>query len=186
MKTSTHDKIARYTKLNRAHAEYPFSVRAAMALMRLTKAPVMMAVSELRARVIRADGTIEDYGVISRKVITNAGVGFIVDAHQNLVELENINFHAMGTGAVAENVTDTALGTEVETRTTGTQSEPASNQYRSVGTITATGARVVTEHGILTASSVGVLFDRSVFAAINLATSDAIQFTYTVTYTSGG
>jgi hypothetical protein len=182
----TDPAMRRWQRANRHHAEYPFSVRAALRAIRLLKAPVMLATSQLEIKVLRKDGTLEDYGVVSRRVITTTGVGFIVDAHQNLVELENVNFHAMGTGAVAEAVGDTALGAEVETRTSGTQSEPAANQYRSVATIAATAGRVITEHGILTASSVGVLFDRSVFAAINLANGDSIQFTYTVTYTAGG
>lgn len=132
------------------------------------------------------DCTVHDLGVLSQRVITNAGVGFIVDAFQNLVEMEAMNFHGMGTGAAAEAVGDSALGTEVETRATGTQSEPASNQIRSIGTITATAPRSVTEHGLFSASSAGVLWDRSVFTAVALATSDSIQFTYTGTFTAGG
>jgi hypothetical protein len=70
----------------------------------------------------------------------------------------------MGTGAVAENVTDTALGTQVETRATGTQVEGASaNIYRTVATITATASRAITEHGVFSASTGGTLLDRSVF-----------------------
>lgn len=143
-------------------------------------------ISELRAVVTRADGRVEDLGVISRRVITNNGVGFIVDAHQNLVELENINFHDCGTGTNAENVADTVLQTPYGgARAVGVQSEPASNQYRSVGTISFTGTLAITEHGIFSASSAGTLFDRSVFTAINVLNGDSIQFTYTVTYTAG-
>lgn len=137
---------------------------------------------------------IEDYGVVSRRVITTVGVNYTVDAHQNTTELENFNFHAMGVGATdgntndatAEAVGDTALNTEVETRATGTQSEPAANQYRTVGTITATAARNVEEHGLLSASSAGTLYDRSKFTNIALAIADSIQFTHTTTYTAGG
>ncbi len=142
--------------------------------------------SELSVKHIRADGTEKDYGVVSRRVVTNAGVAFLVDAFQNLVEIELMNFHASGTGVVAENVTDTALGTEVATRTTGTQSEPASNQYRTVGTISYSGSFAITEHGIFSASSVGTLWDRSVFAAVNVVSGDSIQFTYTLTVNAGG
>ena len=35
-------------------------------------------------------------------VVTDAGVGFIVDAMQNSVEAENLKFHALGTGSTAE------------------------------------------------------------------------------------
>lgn len=178
--------LQKYRALNRGHASYPLTTRAALRMIRLLKLPIIVAESQLEAKVIRKDGTIEDLGVISRRFITTAGVNYIVSCHQNTAELENINFHAMGTGAVAESIADTALGAEVETRTAGTQSAPAGNQYRSVGTVTATAGRVITEHGILSASTVGTLFDRSVFSAVNLANGDSIQFTYTVTYTAGG
>lgn len=179
-------KLNEYRIRNRRHAEFPIHVRATLALVKFTKTPVVTIQSELRAVVTRKDGTIEDYGIISRRIITTAGANYIVDAHQNLTELENINFHAMGTGVNGEVVGDVTLQTEVESRVSGVQSEPAANQYRSVATITASAPRAVTEHGILSASSAGTLFDRSVFSVINLAAFDSIQFTYTVTYSSGG
>lgn len=175
-----------YTRQNRRNAQYPLSVRATLAVVKALRLPVGLMQSELQATITRADGTREDLGVISRRVITTAGVNFIVSAHQNTAELENINFHGMGTTNTAEATTDTALVAEVETRSAGTQSAPAGNQYRSVATITATAIRAIVEHGIFSASTVGTLFDRSVFATINLAIADSIQFTYTVTYTAGG
>lgn len=178
-------KVQAYRARNRRYAEYPLSTRAVLKLLKLIKAPVVTIQSTLAAKIVRADGAVEDLGVISRRVITTVGVGFIVDAHQNLVELEILNFHAMGTGSVAEAIGDTTL-TEVESRVSGTQSEPAANQYRTVATITATAARAITEHGIFSASTVGTLFDRSVFTVVNLAIGDSIQFTYTLTYTAGG
>jgi hypothetical protein len=181
----TMERVRHYRRINTKHANYPFSVRAALAFLRLVKAPVMLVASELKVKVFRADGTVEDYGIASRRLVTTVGVNFIVDCHQNLAELENLNYHAMGTGAAAEAIGDTAM-TQVESRVAGTQSEPAANQYRTVATITATAARAVTEHGIWSASTAGTLFDRSVFAAINLGNGDSIQFTYTLSYTAGG
>src|SRR6185369_15120855 len=52
----------------------------------------------LYAKVIRGDGRELDLGLISTRVVTDAGVQFIVDAFQNLKELENMKFHAYGTG----------------------------------------------------------------------------------------
>jgi hypothetical protein len=140
----------------------------------------------LTARVTRADGTVVDYGLLSRRFITTAGVTFLTNCFLNTAEPETINFHGMGTGAVAEAIADTALGAEVETRVAGTQSAFTANQYRTVATLTATAARVITEHGLFSAATVSTLWDRSVFAAMNLAIGDSIQFTYTVTFTAGG
>ena len=142
--------------------------------------------AELSLTIIRADGTVEPLGAVSRRVVTNNGVGFIVDAFQNLTELENMNFHAVGTNATAEAASDSALGTEVETRASGTQTEPSSNQYRTTATISITATRALTEHGLLSASSAGVLFDRSVFSTINLVNGESIQCQYTLTLTAGG
>jgi hypothetical protein len=134
-----------------------------------------------------------DLGVVCRKVVTNNGVGFIVDAFQNLVEVETMKYHGLGTGTNAEAAADSALQTELtteynpnSTRATGTTTESASNAYRTVATNTLDGAAAVTEHGVFSASSAGVLLDRSVFSVVNLAASDSLESTYTLTFTAGG
>jgi hypothetical protein len=154
--------------------------------------------SALHLVVQHADGSITDYGVVSRRVITTAGVNFIVDAFQNLVEPENMKFHGFGTGTNAEAVGDTALQTELTTqyvsdnvRQTGSQTEGAANVYRTVATLSpdSGGTIAITEHGIFTqaATGGGTLLDRSVFSAVNLvAGSDSLQATYDLTVTSGG
>lgn len=142
--------------------------------------------AELRMQVHRLDGTTEDLGVVSRRVVTNAGVAFLVDAFQNLAELENMNWHAAGTGSTAEAVGDTALVAEVGSRVSGTQSEPASNQYRSVATITFGSTLTIQEHGLFSANSAGTLWDRSVHASVGVSSGESITYTYTVTFPSGG
>ena len=151
---------------------------------------------ELTAKLVRANGEIIDYGVLSRQVITDTGVAFVVDDWDaSVTDITNLNFHGCGTGVVAEAATDTALGTESttalnpdSTRATGTRSQPAANQYRTVGTLTFDAVAAVTEHGVFSQAAVpgGTLWDRSVFAAINMAIGDSIQFTYTATLSSGG
>lgn len=139
------------------------------------------------APVIDRYTEVEDYGVIANQVVTSAGVQALSTAFLNTIEPEIFNFHASGTGAVAENVTDTALGTEVETRATGTQSNPGGGTYRTIGTVAYTATRAITEHGIFSQSSAGgTLLDRSVFTAINVVNGDSIQFTYTLTLSAGG
>ncbi len=154
---------------------------------------------ELRAKHIDGrTGIVTDYGVISRRVITDTGVTFMRDDfNNNGQDITNFNYHGCGTGVGAEAASNTALGTESttalnpdNTRATGTRSVPASNQFRTVGTLTFDADAAVTEHGILSqaATGGGTLWDRSVFGAINVvgANGDSIQFTYTLTLTSGG
>lgn len=144
---------------------------------------------------IRADGTVIPYGLASMRVVTTAGVGYIVDAFQNTTEVENLKYHGVGTGTTAEASGDTALVTESttvlnpdSTRATGSTTEGASaNIYRTVGTVTFDGSAAITEHGIFSqaATGGGTLLDRSVFSAINVASGDSIQFTYDLTLPAG-
>lgn len=156
----------------------------------------VFGVARLHATVFRADGRQEPLGLLSTKLITDTGVAFFVDDWDaSVTDLSNMNFHGCGTGVAAENQTDAALGTESttalnpdSTRATGTRSQPAANQYRSVGTVTFDATAAITEHGIFSqaATGGGVLWDRSVFSAINVVSGDSIQFTYTCTVSAGG
>jgi hypothetical protein len=138
----------------------------------------------------------ENFGVMSRKVITTVGVGYLVDAWQNIVELETMKYHGIGTGGTAENVADTALVTESttalnpdNTRATGSLTEGASgNIFRSVGTLTADASIACTEHGLFSqaATGGGTMWDRSLFSVVNLASGDSLQITYDMTATAGG
>lgn len=149
----------------------------------------------LYARLVRLDGEVLDYGLVSVRVVTTAGVGFITDAFQNLVELELMRYHGIGTGSTAEGIGDTALVTELttqynpdNTRATGSQTENGANVYRTVGTNSVDAAVGVQEHGIFTqaATGGGTLLDRSVFSVINMASGDSLETTYDFTTTAGG
>jgi hypothetical protein len=148
------------------------------------------------ARIIRANGTMLDLGCIGKRVVTTAGVNYLRDdfaGAAGAADISNFKYHACGTGAAAEAIGDTALGVECttalnpdSTRAVGTQVNSVAKTYSSVGTLTFDGAAAVTEHGIFNAASVGILWDRTVFAAINVAALDSIQFTYTLTIADGG
>jgi hypothetical protein len=136
------------------------------------------------------------YGTLSRRLITTAGVTYMVDAFQNLTELENFKFHGFGTGGAAEAVGNTALTTELTTqyvtdnvRPTGSQTENGATVYRTVGTLSpdSGGTIAITEHGLFSADAAGTLWDRSLFAAVNLvAGSDSLQVTHDTTIAAGG
>lgn len=148
--------------------------------------------SRLDAKVIRADGTVEDLGLLSVLVVTNAGVAFLVDDWDNsATDITTMTYHDSGTGTNAENVTDTDLQTAAgpTTRATGTKSQPSAPVLQTVGTITYSGTLAITEHGIFNQAARGggtVLWDRSVFTAINVVSGDSIQFTYACTVNAGG
>jgi hypothetical protein len=145
--------------------------------------------------IVRREGApaplIVDLGCLAKRVVTTAFVNYLRDDLTNAAggaDISTFKYHASGTGTGAEAVGDTALGTEVtdNARTVGTQDNGTSKHYKSVGTISYTGAHAITEHGLFSASTVGTLLDRSVFSAINVDTTVSIQFTYDLTISDGG
>lgn len=150
---------------------------------------------QLWLTLIRGDGEPVELGLASMRVVTTAGVNYIVDAFQNSVELENLKYHGIGTGTTAEASSDTALVTETttglnpdSTRATGSLTEGASaNIFRTVGTNTVDATLAITEHGIFSqaATGGGTLLDRSVFSAVNMVSGDSLQTTYDLTLTAG-
>jgi hypothetical protein len=186
------DEVNIWREGNRANI-----VRGWKALCRAREWDMPFIYGRLWIDVIRADGRRIHYGLASLRKVTNAGVNYIVDAFQNLTELENFKFHGIGTGTNAEAATDTALQTELSTqynpdntRATGTLGEGASaNIFRTVGTNTVDAAVTITEHGIFTqaATGGGTLLDRSMFTpGVGLASGDSIQTTYELTINAGG
>jgi len=141
-------------------------------------------------------GQVIDYGVLSRKTITEAGVAFIVDAWQNSVELEIMRFHALGTNNLAENNTHTALQVEITgnhynngNRPTGTTAEGGgANIFETVGThVHATAGDTITEHAVVSVQTGAyVMLDRHIFTGVPLAVSDTFVTTYRITLTSNG
>lgn len=142
----------------------------------------------LHAVLIKEDGTRIDLGMVGALSVTNAGVNFLVDDWDGGAnDFSLMNFHDSGTGVVAENVTDTALGTPAgPARVSGTKSQPSANIARTIATIAYTATLAITEHGLFSASTGVTLWDRTVFAAINVVNGDSIQFTYSLTINAGG
>lgn len=160
---------------------------------------VTTIMGELAIKVRRASGEWIDYGVVSYRVVTDAGVAFMVDdwdpnTASATNDITTLIYHGCGTGTTAENANQTGLITESttalnpdSTRGTGTQTQPAANQLRSTGVLTFDNTAAVTEHGLFSDvdTGQGTLWDRSVFSAINVVSADSISFQYTCTLTSG-
>ena len=142
---------------------------------------------------LKRTGEIIDKGLVATKSVTNAGAAYLCDAMQSSGAASNMGmfyWHDCGTGTGAEAVGDTDLGTATgvnEVRTTGTQTETSAMVYKTISTHTfaVTGA-AITEHGLFSSSDSTTLWDRSLFAAINVSSGDSIEFTYELTITPGG
>ena len=147
---------------------------------------------ELYAKVFRVNGNIEDKGLVATRCITNAAVANMVQIFVSTAggKLADYDWHAWGSSTAAETTGDTALTTEVDatgrtstgTRTTGS----AANIFQTVATRTASTAGQIGEHGLFSSSGGATLWDRSVFAAINVSSGDSVEFTYNLTVSAGG
>lgn len=125
-------------------------------------------------------------------LVVTGGANFLATdfaSGQATPRISSMNFHDSGTGTVAATSTDSGLGTQAgpTTRATGSQSNPATNQYRSVGTIAYSGGLAITEWALFNqAAQGGTMWDRRVFGAINVISGDSIAFTYSLTINAGG
>lgn len=121
-------------------------------------------------------------------VITNRGKAIIADRIRTspATYTTSPKFCAMGVGATGASrtavVADTALSTEVETRTSGTESVVTTgvtgDTYQVVGTQTATASRAVDEAGLFDAVSTGNMFASATQPVVSLTTGDAIAWTW--------
>lgn len=126
-------------------------------------------------------------------VITNVGKAMAADRLRGTPATysNSPKYVAMGVGATSADRTavaaDAALSSQVESRTSGTESvqttSATGDTTQVVGTITATASRAVDEAGLFDASSSGNMFLSATFAVINLANGDSIQFTMKAQFT---
>lgn len=177
-------KIANYTRP--AFIKGWIAAHIAAPIARLFGLAVMYG--KLEAVLFRGDGSVIRYGVLDYRVVTTAFVSFVVDQLQTESSLfGDFKYHDGGVGTTAAAVGDTTIETtDGESRATGTQTEASATVYQSVGTVTYTTTKAVTEHGLFNDATTGTLMDRTVFSAINVVSGDSIQFTYSLTVAAGG
>lgn len=165
----------------------------------LTGIPTVTGRLRLRKRL--RDGTWLDYGWVGYRMVTNAGVAFMVDDWDDNTasatnDITTLKYHGVGTTNTAENAADTTLAAESttalnpdSTRATGVQSQPSANILQSVGTLVFDAASTaVVEHGLFSqaATGGGTLWDRTVFAVVTMLTGESLQCQYQCTINSGG
>lgn len=146
--------------------------------------------ASLSVRVFRADGTIEDLGIVGTHAVSDAFVALLVDTLQSSeATFSDYKYHDSGTGNTGELSGDTGLETPCgEARDIGTQIEGATaNIYKSVATHTYAGTFTIKEHGLFNTPGGAGLMDRSlVLPTIDMISGDRIEFTYQLTCTAGG
>jgi len=149
---------------------------------------VAVLLPELRIRHFKRNGTIVDYGVVGYQKVTTAFCEYMVDQLQTETSTwGDFKYHDSGVGVTGEANGDVAMETtDNQSRSTGTQTEGTSVQYKSVGTIAYTDTLAITEHGLFNAATSVTLMDRTVFAEVNVISGDSLEFSYYLTATAGG
>jgi len=156
--------------------------------------------SSLAVRILFKGVVLDDMGIVSRKVVTTAGVNFLVDGFRAAAgfDIGLFKYHGIGTGGTAELPAQTLLAIELTTqysptanaRIAGSQTEgTTANIYKTVGTNTVSSAVVIAEHGIFSgvASGAITLWDRSLVSpTASLNASEAIETSYELTCNTGG
>lgn len=136
----------------------------------------MPTLSVIKVKFLKMIGLGDEY---AGDLIVNTG---IVDVAQLIYD--QYDYVAIGTGVVAADPTDTALGTQVETRVAPTKSivttTIANDTAQFSGQFTLTGSRALTESGLFVAASSGVMLARQVFSAINLNSGDVVTFVWKI------
>lgn len=162
-----------------------------------TEFTVKQKLYRLRNKLIR--GNPDDYGIVSKRVVTSVFVKYLCDCLAGTFTGTAVNTwtHDWGTGgATPESVSQQFLTASTEPTLAGNQvlgtkvSAAVGNNatLTSVAKITATVGRTISEHGVWLGNTGGdeVLVDRSVFTGIPIDAGNAIEFTYTLQFNSGG
>jgi len=121
-----------------------------------------------------------DYGILGRFKVTEAFCTLMVAQLQTETSVwGDFKYHDSGVGTTGENKTDTAIETtDGESRATGSQTATSAMVYKSVGTISYTSTKAITEHGLFNTADTATLMDRHTFAAMNVVNGESIEFTY--------
>ena len=128
-------------------------------------------------------------------LVTHAGVRLLTQdtaVTAGAATLSTMKYHGSGTGTTAATALDTALQTAIgTTAVAGTlvNADASPNAtVLTVATITYTAAAAVTEWVLCNSATLAgaTVWDHKVFAALNVAIGDSIQYSYTLTCNSGG
>lgn len=119
-----------------------------------------------------------------KNLVTNAGRTWLLSMGSAATAPSKMGWMALGSGATAANVADTALQSETAGSRTATTNNGAVSGQSIVFTCTfnpgvATGS--ITEAGILNAASGGTLLAHVVFGTITKNAADTLTITWTIT-----
>jgi len=143
---------------------------------------VQLATANVKLTARRPDGTVFDVREVHNLVV-NAGLEWVkAQIHDAADGTDVMEYTAVGDDNTAPAVGQTALISQLSTRTQGTYASGATGVCTITGLHTATGSWAVVEAGLFDASTSGTMLARVIFSTINLSTSDELTVEWTITY----
>ena len=116
-------------------------------------------------------------------VFTQIGEEFATDWVDGTDVVPSNWYIAWGTGAGTAAKGDTALSTEAsESRGVASMTQPTTDANKYTATMTADGAKTITNAGVLSEAVAGILWVHSDFTGIALDPGDKIEFNFTLTW----
>jgi beta-xylosidase len=133
---------------------------------------------EVAITVFDKDGNVKQKQSI-KNLVVSAGRDFIAS---RMVGTPTAMSHmAVGSGAVAAALANTALGAELGRVTLATNTSSVNVVTYTANFPAGTGTGALTEAGVFNASSAGTMLCRTVFAVVNKGADDAMSITWQVT-----
>lgn len=176
-----------------AHLHGLFAVWIAWLASKLTSLPFV--VGEWQVVIYRADGTVEDLGVVCRKVITDTSLVKFADAlYDGSFSPQSFAWGGVGSGTTAPAAGDTALASEFTTqltvdnqRTAVTKSKPTTTSVKMTFAATLDTTVSAAEFGIFSqqATGGGTLLDRGTMTPYTLGNGDGFGGVFTMTFARG-
>lgn len=173
----------------------PNFLRGMWRILTAKKIGIPALYGQLCLAVISPNGHRRDYGLVSLRMITSSGAGFVSDGFQGSVSISTMRYHGLGGGSTPESASDSGLGSEfsgqydpVNTRATGTLGEgDSANIFRSIGFVEVNDTVTIAEHGIFSqaATTGGVMLDRTALASETIFAGFVIQCDYRLTVSTG-
>lgn len=120
---------------------------------------------------------------IHKNLITTVGKNWIAARQKDTGQPAQLSHMACGSGAVAADVANTTLGSELARVALTTAGGTVSANVVTYSAVfpAGTGTGAVTEIGLFNASTSGTMVSRAVFAVKNKEAGDTITFTWTHT-----
>ena len=138
----------------------------------------------LNLRVVRADGTIEEFDF--KNLVVTYGLNLMAKYLSGGTVSTPVNHIAVGTGTTPPSSTNTALGVEVSRKQASVAQGVGADAHKVTFQATWAAGQLnnsFTEAGLFDAATAGNMFSRVTFAAVPVSSADTLIATWVISFT---